>query len=209
MQVQKPLAVISPTLDGDVLAVLAQAEVTFTPGQVARLVQDASVEGIRKVLQRLAAQGILDVERVGQAYTYRLNRDHLAAEHIVALANQRTTLLSRIEQTLAGWAVRPVYGAVFGSAARGQMRLDSDIDLFLVRPGDSDEDAWETQTSELAHTVSRWTGNDTRILQMTETEARTGAAAGEPVLRSILDDALTVAGHPTWLRRQLRAAARR
>src|SRR5690554_1976209 len=69
MQVQRPLATITPTLDGDVLAVLVGTDVAFTPGQVARMVPSASVEGIRKVLKRLAEQGIVTVDRVGNAYT--------------------------------------------------------------------------------------------------------------------------------------------
>jgi len=207
---QKPFAVITPTLDGDVLAVLAGAEATFTPGQVARLVPDASVEGVRKVLRRLAAQGILISERVGQAYTYQLNREHLAAPAVLQLAGQRAALLARLQQALDAWAVRPVHGALFGSAARGQMRLDSDIDIFLVRPDDdADDEAWEAQGGELAAAVTRWTGNDTRILNMTEAEVRAGAASGDPVLRSIVEDGLTVAGRSSWLRALLRSAVTR
>lgn len=199
------MAVVTPTLDGDVLAVLAQVEAAFTPGQAARLIPDASVEGIRKVLRRLAAQGIVVSERAGQAYTYRLNRDHLAAEHIVALAHQRATLLLRLEQLLTDWAVAPVYGALFGSAARGSMRPDSDIDVFLVRP-DVDDVIWEAQTGDLASTVTRWTGNDTRLLDLTEVEVRAGVLSSDPILQSIADDGLTIAGRPTWMRTHLRAA---
>ncbi|HZK60317.1 MAG TPA: nucleotidyltransferase domain-containing protein [Cryobacterium sp.] len=209
MQIQRPLATITPTLDGDVLAVLAGAEATFTPGQVARLVPDASVEGIRKVLRRLATQGIVTSERVGQAYTYQLNREHLAAPAVLQLAQQRAALLARLQQAMDAWPVRPVHGALFGSAARGQMSLDSDIDVFLVRPDGAAPDVWETQTGELAAAVTRWTGNDTRILNMTEAEVRAGAASGDPVLRSIVEDGLTVAGRSSWLRALLRSAAAR
>lgn len=209
MQVQRPLAVITPTLDGDVLTVLAGAEVSFTPGQVARLVPDASVEGIRKVLQRLSGTGVVSAERVGNAYTYQLNREHLAASAILQLASQRATLLTRLEQALDDWRVRPVYAALFGSAARGQMRPDSDIDVFVVRPDDADPDTWETQTGELAAAMTRWTGNDTRVLDMAEAEVRAGATGGDPVLRSIVDEGLSVAGRPTWLRTLLRTAVAR
>lgn len=209
MQMQRPLAVITPTLDADVLTALARAETTFTPGQVARLVPDASVEGIRKVLRRLTGTGVVTAQRVGNAYTYQLNREHLAAPAILELAAQRTTLLTRIEDTLASWPVPPVYGALFGSAARGQMRPDSDIDIVLIRPDDTDPEAWDTRTGELAAAVTRWTGNDTRVLDMTEAEARAGAATGDPVLTSILQDGLTVAGRPSWLRTLLRAEGAR
>lgn len=205
MQVQRPLATVTPTLDGDVLSVLAGTEVAVTPGQVARMVPHASVEGIRKVLKRLAEQGIVTVDRVGNAYTYRLNRDHLAAPAVLQLANQRTTLLTRIEDTLAGWPVQPVYGALFGSAARGQMRPDSDVDIFLVRSDDADVAAWESLTGELAAAVTRWTGNDTRILDMAESEVHEGATTDDPVLHSIAVEGLTVAGSPRWLRSLLRA----
>jgi hypothetical protein len=192
-----------------VLTALARAETTFTPGQLGRLVPDASVEGIRKVLQRLAGTGVVTAERVGNAYTYRLNRDHLAAPAILELAAQRSTLLARLEQTAETWPVRPVYGAMFGSAARGEMRPDSDIDVFLVCPDDADPDVWESQTGELAAAVTRWTGNDTRILAMAEAEVRAGAAGGDPLLLSIVEDGLTIAGRPTWLRTLLRTGGAR
>ena len=209
MLVQHPLEVVTPTVDGDVLAVLAQAEAGFTPGDLARLIPQHSIEGIRKVLHRLAAQGIVDGQQVGRAVQYRLNRDHLAAAPILALARQRQTLLERLTALLAGWSPRPVYAALFGSAARGDMRVDSDIDLFLVRAdGPLDEDRWEEQSGVLATFVTRWTGNDARVLEMTESEVRAGAASGDPVLRSILDDGIQVCGPASWLRRAVREATR-
>ena len=57
MQLNKPFATVTPTLDGDVLAVLASADVTFTVSQIQRILTTVSGEGIRKVLTRLTAQG--------------------------------------------------------------------------------------------------------------------------------------------------------
>ncbi len=209
MQVQRPLAVVTPTLDGDVLTVLTRAETTFTPGQVARLLPDASVEGVRKVLRRLASTGVVTAERVGNAYTYGLNREHLAAPAILELAAQRTTLLTRLEQVVGTWPTRPVHGSVFGSAARGEMRPDSDIDVFLVRADDADPDVWEARTDELAAAVTRWTGNDTRVLSMTEAEVRDAAVGGDRVLADVVRDGLTFAGRPSWLRSVIRAVSAR
>jgi DNA-binding transcriptional ArsR family regulator len=203
--VQRPFSVITPTLDGDVLAVLARAGAAFTPGDVARLVPDRSVEGIRKVLVRLTDHGVVDAEQVGRAVQYRLNREHLAAEPIMALARQRHTLLDRLATRLGGWRPRPPYAALFGSAARGDMRPDSDIDLFVVRPDATLDDDWEKQVTELSGAVTRWTGNDGRVLEMTEAEVRAAAAAGDPVLATVRDEGLTVLGPATWLRRALRA----
>jgi hypothetical protein len=206
MQLNRPIATITPTLDGDVLAVLARQEDSFTTGQLHRVLTRFSEEGIRKVLQRLTGQGIVHCERVGNAYSYRLNREHLAAGPVTKLANLPDTLLRRIEERLASWTVRPVYAAVFGSAARGTMTPDSDLDLLLIRPDDSPPDNWDEQVGALMADVTRWTGNDTRPLQYTVSELAN--ARGEPVLRDVLDEGLTVAGSHAWLNRQLREPAR-
>jgi arsenite-transporting ATPase len=71
-----------------------------------------------------------------------------------------------------------VYAALFGSAARGDMRPDSDIDIFLVRPTGSQLEAWERASSAFADRVTRWTGNDARVLEMTQAEVQELVAIG-------------------------------
>jgi predicted nucleotidyltransferase len=202
MELSRPLATVTPTLDGDVLAVLAGYEGTFTTGQVRRVLDSYSEEGIRKVLQRLVGQGIVHADRVGNAFAYRFNREHLAAEYIIGLAGLRGKLLDRIEAALGSWKPKPAYGAVFGSAARGSMTVESDIDLLLVRVDDVDEDRWALQVDGLAADVSRWTGNDARILEFTVTEVVT-RGRDEPVLADVLREGLTVAGRHAWLAGQM------
>ena len=86
MQLNRPFATVTPTLDGDVLAVLATSDVTFTITQIQRILHTASGDGIRKVLSRLTAQGVVLQDQVGRTNTCRLNAEHLAAEPILALA---------------------------------------------------------------------------------------------------------------------------
>ncbi|HUZ25834.1 MAG TPA: nucleotidyltransferase domain-containing protein [Streptosporangiaceae bacterium] len=202
MELNHPLATVTPTLDGDVLAVLAQQEAAFTTGQLHRVLNRYSEEGIRKVLLRLTRQGVVHSERVGNAYSYRLNREHLAAGPILELARLAHTLLQRIEHRLESWAFPPTYAAVFGSAARGTMTEDSDLDLLLVRADNTPVDIWEEQVGDLAADVTRWTGNDTRPLEYTISELT--AARDEPVLRDVLKEGLTVAGRRAWLSQHLR-----
>jgi predicted transcriptional regulator len=203
MELQRPLATVTPTLDGDVLAVLALHDAAFTTGQLHQMLTRHSESGIRKVLQRLVEQGVVLSDRVGNAFAYRLNHDHLAAAHILGLARLQETLLRRIEDRLASWAPPPTYAAVFGSAARGAMSPGSDLDLLLIRPNGVDSDTWEAQANDLAADVTHWIGNDTRILEFTAADL---AARGrdEPVLRAVLDEGLTVAGTHAWLNKQLR-----
>lgn len=202
MQLNRPFATVTPTLDGDVLAVLATHGVTFTTGQIHRILDDFSEEGIRKVLARLVLQGVVLADRVGNAFTYRLNTEHLAAEPIKALARLTSTFFSRLEQQLEEWHDPPVYAAVFGSAATGTMTVHSDVDIFLVRDRDASESVWSHHVGELTTAVTGWTGNDARVVEYTTDELRRSAT--EPMVRDIVDHGLTVAGSRAWLIRQLR-----
>jgi hypothetical protein len=199
----RPLAVVTPTVDGDVLRALALADAAFTTGELHRLIGAHSVDGVRKVLLRLTQQGIVSAEPAGRAYLYRLNRDHLAAGPVEALARLREALVERMRAELADWVAPAVYGALFGSAVRADMRLDSDLDLLLVRPDRADSRAWADQVTALCLSATRWTGNDTRVLEYTATEIRR-LAAGDTVLTAVRDEGITVAGDAAWLRRALR-----
>ncbi len=208
MDLQHTLAVVTTSVDGDVLARLALVDEAFTAGQLHRLLPDVSPDGIRRSLARLAEQGVLDAIRVGQqAISYRLNRDHVASSAIVELANSYSTVLQRFEDELATWEIPPVYGAVFGSWARRQATTASDLDLFLVRPDDADQQVWDAQVARVEHLGTRWTGNDTRALVLPHRHVVDHP--DDPVLASIVNEGLTVAGQPTWLRRTIRKAMAR
>ena len=66
MLLDRPMLTISPTIDGDVLSVLARADAAFTAPKVQRLLERHSVPGVRKVLNRLVEQGI--VNEIGRAH---------------------------------------------------------------------------------------------------------------------------------------------
>lgn len=207
MDARHPLRVVTPSLDGDVLTHLALTHASFTPGQLARLLPKASVEGVRRVLNRLVDQGIVLATRVGDtAVVYALNHEHVGADAVIALANQARTLWTRIGEHLAGCDVPPVYAAVFGSWARGAATVESDVDILLVRPASASDDVWERQVLDLQEQVTRWTGNDARPFVLDEAEL--DHRSGDAVLTSIVDEGLTVYGDPTWLRSRVRRGMR-
>jgi hypothetical protein len=71
---------------------------------------------------------------MGRNQVHELNRDHVAADAAVLLADLRIRLWDKFRSEFGTWKVRPLYAAVFGSAARGDGDESSDIDLFLVHP---------------------------------------------------------------------------
>lgn len=206
MDLSRPMQVVTPTLDGDVLRVLVLADADFSASQVAGMLPDRSQRGIAKVLDRLVAQGIVVQTHVGRPHLYRLNREHLAAEAILSLATQKARLIERLQRALADWTAPPLYAALFGSAARGDHTASSDIDVLIVRPDVADEDAWDSQVAELSATASRWTGNDTRILSFAAAEAQR-IARQERVFADVARDGIWLAGDREWLSRTLRKRA--
>lgn len=183
----KPLAVITSTVDGDVLTALAGGDKAFTAGELHRLIAAHSESGIRKSLARLAGQGLVADERVANAHVYRLNRHHLAAPMVTALAQLRRAFLGHLSDRFASWGMPPVFAALFGSAARGDMRINSDIDVFVVRPDsvEADDPTWSDGLHALAADASGWTGNDVRVLEMSKAEARSGVESGDALLEEI------------------------
>lgn len=203
MLLDRPLQVVTPTVDGDILAILARGDVALTPGEIQRRMERYSVTGIRKALTRLTEQGIVTAETHQHATIYQLNRRHLAADAIAALASQREEFLSRLSKALENLDLTPVYAALFGSTARGQMHTTSDIDLFLVRPDhivDQLRDQWDDAIAALVDEASAWTGNDTRVLELDHREVRSALAHHDPVLDSIRADEIRLIGPRSFWR---------
>ncbi|HTC71673.1 MAG TPA: nucleotidyltransferase domain-containing protein [Solirubrobacteraceae bacterium] len=176
MDFRRPLQVVTPTLDGDVLRVLAGAEAEMTGRELQRVIGHGSHQGIRNAADRLAQQGVVSRRSTGNANLYRLNRDHVAASWIEGLARLPAQVLDRLRDAVNGWDPRPTLVVLFGSVARGEATQESDLDLLVVRPGDCepDEPAWQQQLSALQMDASAWTGNDARILEFSEREFTEG-----------------------------------
>lgn len=205
MLLHRPLATVTSTVDADILPVLASADQPFTGRQLARLIPQRSTRGVTRALQRLVDHGIVRVSPAGNANLYELNRQHVAADPIVALSRLRHTLAERISEHVAQWQQPADLVVLFGSAARNEMSLDSDIDLFVV----SDyvgTDTWDTQAHRLAQQVRAWTGNDCRILEMARLQVTDGVG-DDPVLAEIAREGQTLHGDASLLRRA-RAAAK-
>lgn len=194
MNLRRPLKVVTPTLEGEILRLLAQADKAFTGREVQRML-GVSQEGVRVALRRLAAQGIVHSETAGRATMFELNRRHIAAPYIEGLASLRLELIERLRQAIGRWETQPVVAALFGSVARGDADEDSDIDIFVLRSGGVDEDdpRWREQISSLEEAATAWTGNDTRTLELSEKELPS-LRKSEPVIQDLIDEGVVLAG---------------
>jgi hypothetical protein len=203
---------------------LAQAGKPLTVGQVAAQMPRGSEIGARKCLARLVEQGIVRAAEMGRNRVHELNREHLAAPVAVILAGLRLELWSRFRKTLIAWNPRPVYGCVFGSAARGDGDAGSDIDLLLVHaplPGESGPrrgsgagDAiaapatessaaplterelvrWRRQVDHLRGLACGWTGNPLQVLEMSTFQWADHQRRQSALFREITRDAIELVG---------------
>lgn len=198
MDLTHPSAAILRDVDGAVLAVLAGTERPLTGREISRLAGRRSHSGVLSVLTRLSRHGLVDFQEAGRALLYTLNREHLAAPAVDLLTSMRTQLFDRIRATVAGWEIAPLHLSVFGSAARGDGGIESDIDLFLVRREDIDPEdaAWLDQRAELANRVHRWSGNHAAISEVSEADLARLRRGRRPIVAALRRDAVVLVGPP-------------
>jgi Nucleotidyltransferase domain len=192
-----PVRAVVPTLDGPVLEVLAGTTRPLTGREVHRLAGAGSPNGVRRVLMRLAEQGLVHAEEHAAAVFYVANRNHVAWPAVEMLAGLRRTLLDLLRAELGSWRPpKPVHASLFGSAARGEGDEQSDIDVLLVRPEGVGEDQppWADQVDHLRHQVWAWTGNHCQAFQLDLTRLAQHVHACDPLVDAWLRDAVTLAG---------------
>jgi predicted nucleotidyltransferase len=157
---------------------------------VHRLAGTGSLSGVRKVLLRLVATGLVDEVPGG----YLLNRDHVAAPGVEQLAGLRREVLRRLLDYASGLERPPALVGVFGSFARGDGDADSDIDVLLVVDVAVDSDDVNEAAADLSTTVQRWTGNECHVVTVTLDDLDRMRRAAEPILTSWSKDLVVVLG---------------
>jgi predicted nucleotidyltransferase len=142
------------------------------------------------------AQGIVSADEHPNATLYLLNRDHVAADAVVALTRLRSMIIDRITEALSRWSPEPLHASLFGSFARGEATTTSDIDILVViGPADAaDQDARAAQIDQLSADVLRWTGNRGHIVDPTLDILATMIAADDPLLTSWRADHIHLKG---------------
>jgi len=209
MDFRRPLTVITPTLDGDVLAALASADAEFSGRELARRTGHGSTEGIRRAADRLVGEGVVRRRALGGAHLYRLNRDHIATQWIEGLATLSEQLISRLRELIAGWREPPKLAFLFGSVARREASTESDLDVFVVRRRACEPDCelWRSQLLELQQAATALSGNDARVFEIGE-ESLTGEPV-ERVVGDVLREGVELFGSRRELQRLVGSRTRR
>lgn len=195
MDLSRPINTVIATLDGPVLGVLVRAGKPLTGRKVHQVAGTGSESGTRKVLNRLARTGLVIADEVGSSIQYSLNRAHLAAGPVIELNDLHGSLIRRMRAAIDGeWPVRPLHVSLFGSAARRDGNLDSDIDLLVIHELFDPPSEWDDQLSSLAEQVRDWTGNHLQIYELSRSDLHEHLAIGDPIVSAWLRDGVTLSG---------------
>lgn len=197
MDLSGPGRGLASGLSTPILRTLAGRSSPVTATQVARMSGEGTVAGTRRALDRLVSHGICHSDESGDRVVYALNYDHVLYPAVSALLQADRELLVRLRERLQGWSPEPTSAVLFGSAARRDGDLDSDVDLLLLRntlTTDRARQEWARQVHELRLAVKAWTGNDLHVLDWSPTVLRRHASRGERLLHELLEDGIVVHG---------------
>ena len=195
MDLSNPLRAVAPGVDGAVLAVLLRSHAPLTGARVAALAERSETQ-VRVVLRRLEQHGLVEAERHGQSYSYLLNREHVLVPGLEQIHRAMPTVEDMIRTIVHEWTLAPASLVVFGSAARRDGDVGSDIDLLLVRHDttEAEDETWAEQRHALALGVERWTGNTVQIVDLSEFELAKAVRRNEPLINELRADGIVLAG---------------
>jgi predicted nucleotidyltransferase len=199
MDLSNPMHSVVPSAHGAVLSALARTDIPLSGRRIAELTKPRfSQRRVNDILRQLADAGIVVRESQPPSNLYRLNRDHVAADGIAALASMWATLVARIRAELEMWSVPPEAAWMFGSAARGEATEHSDIDILLVLPANglasAISEAWEHQTQTLTGKIKAWSGNRCELTEMEAAEFSAAVERDDLLIRNLREQAVALAG---------------
>lgn len=186
MLFSEPFGGVIPGARGAVLSALLRTDSPLTGRQVHALVSDHySLWTVQEALKALSQLGLIKTQTIGRAGVHTVNEDHFALAPLRALLDPIAALTDTVRDSV-GDQVETVI--LFGSIARGEAHIESDVDLAVIAPAD-----WGGRT-ELEDAVRTHLGNDCDVLIFTHDDFTRLAAADEPVVRDILADGFALIG---------------
>ena len=191
MDLGSPVLDIAPAVRGALLQALARLEQPVTRRQLAAAAGVAPGNA-SAVIEELIQAGLVHETVAGRSSMVVLNRDHLAAGPVLALAGLRGELIRRLRERLSAWP--ELNGAwLFGSVARGDADSDSDVDLLIVADDLPSHDLHE-RLSRLQADVRSWTGNDLQLVEHSPSSWRKLVQAKNPLIEQVRLDGIALAG---------------
>jgi predicted nucleotidyltransferase len=186
MLFSEPFGGVIPGARGAVLAALLRTDAPLTGRQVHALISDDySLWTVQEVLKSLTQLGVVNTQTIGRAGVHTINEDHVSVAPLRVLLDPISALTETVREAV-GNDVKTVI--LFGSIARGEASINSDIDLAVIAPA-----GWDGRT-DLEDAVRTRLGNDCDVLVFTAEDLTRMSGTHEPVVREILTDGVALIG---------------
>ena len=191
MNLGAPVLDVAPAVRGALLQVLARLEQPVTRRQLAAAAGVAPGNA-SAVVEELIGSGLVSETVAGRSSMVVLNRNHLAAGPLLALAGLRGELVRRLSKRLAVWP--DLHGAwLFGSVARGDADGASDIDVLIIAEDLRSSDL-HNRLTQLHADIRSWTGNDMQLVEHSQTSWRKLVRGKSPFVSEIRLDGIALTG---------------
>ena len=201
MDLGSPVRDVAPGVRGALLQALARLEQPVTRRALA-VAAGVAPGHASAVIEDLIGAGLVSETIAGRSSMVMLNRSHLAAGPVIALAGLRGELIRRLRERLSAWP--DLAGAwLFGSVARGDAERDSDVDVLIVADDLQSDDLHE-RLEGLHADVRAWTGNDLQLVEHSLASWRTLVRAKNPLVDRVRSDGIALAGDVAALLERLR-----
>ena len=186
MLFSEPFGGVIPGARGAVLAALLRTDIPLTGRQIHALVSDDySLWTVQEALKALTQLGIVNTQTIGRAGVHTINENHVSVAPLRALLDPISALTGTVREAV-GNDVKTVI--LFGSIARGEANINSDVDLAVMAPA-----GWDGR-ADLEDAVRIRLGNNCDVLVFTSEDFTHLADIGEPVVREILTSGVALIG---------------
>ena len=208
MNLSEPLDGLTTEVGAAVLRVLARTEIGFSGRQVHNLAGTGSTSSVHRALTTLVNVGVVSAESRPPSIIYRINRDHA----LWAVIELGLSTRDRVFESIGRFCSQELPDeldltvVVYGSVARRESTLRSDVDLFVIYPDGIDPDARADFSFQLAQHVERVTGNEAQIFSVERAELEERVRDGDALVGNVLADGILVHGRPLTLTSKARVA---
>lgn len=174
------------------LATLKSTSGAMSIRQLAR-VSGVSLARTQHWVNHWAERGVVIQQHAGRAVMCSMNYEHLMTASLLALACVRESTLDRITTEVAAWEVPPLSVTAFGSFARGDGSVRSDIDLLVVHEAE-DPQAWDHQLTRSAEILENTLGNPVQWLDFPRSTWLEMHTHDDPLVTEVQKDAIHIFG---------------
>jgi predicted nucleotidyltransferase len=196
MDYVRSVEALIPGAQGRLLGVLARAGAPVNLRTLARLA-DISPGQASRVLPRLVELGVVRRTEVPPSALFELAAGNFAARLVRKLADAHGTLLQEMRTTTARLRPPPASVILFGSAATGEARAGSDIDVLFVRSsGDANDDAWTSSLMTWVSRIREFSGNPVNVIEENEEDIPRLLRSRRSLWETIRTEGVLLAGKP-------------